>query len=198
MSDILKELTKEMEKVQSPKRMLHTAGVEFTAAALAMTYGADVEKAQIAGLLHDCAKSMAEDKLLASCEKYNIPVTDVERRNPKLLHAKVGSCLAEKKYKITDPEILSAIKYHTTGKPDMTLMEKIIFTSDYIEPGRTEAPNLDEIRKMAFQNHLDEAVEKILADTLEYLRSGDGEMDPMTEETYQYYKKHNEKKKSEE
>ncbi len=198
MSDILKELTKEMEKVQSPKRMIHTAGVEFTAAALAMTYGADVEKAQVAGLLHDCAKSMDDDKLLSTCEKHHISVTDVERRNPKLLHAKVGSYLAEKKYKITDPEILSAIRYHTTGKPAMTLMEKIIFASDYIEPGRTEAPNLDEIRKMAFQNHLDEAVEKILADTLEYLKAGEGEMDPMTEETYQYYKKYNEKKKSEE
>ena len=69
----------------------------------------------------------------------------------------------------------------------MTLLEKIIFTADYIEPGRKQAPNLTEIRRMAFTD-LDEAVKKILADTLEYLRSGEGEMDPMTEETYQYYK----------
>ena len=181
MSDILKKLTKEMEQVQTPKRFTHTLGVEYTAAALAMRYGADLEKAQLAGLLHDCAKCMENDKLLSICEKHHIPVKEVERRNLYLLHAKVGSFLARKE------EILNAILYHTTGHPGMTLLEKIIFTADYIEPGRKQAPNLTEIRRMAFTD-LDEAVKKILADTLEYLRSGEGEMDPMTEETYQYYK----------
>ena len=188
MSDILKKLTKEMEKVQDPKRFTHTLGVEYTAAALAMRYGADLEKAQLAGLLHDCAKCMGNDKLLSACEKHDIPVTDVERRNPYLLHAKVGSYLAGKEYKIEDPDILNAILYHTTGHPGMTLLEKIIFTADYIEPGRKQAPNLTEIRQMAFTD-LDEAVKKILADTLEYLKSGGGEMDPMTEETYHFYRK---------
>lgn len=188
MSDILKKLTKEMEKVQDPKRFTHTIGVEYTAAALAMRYGADLEKAQLAGLLHDCAKCMGNDKLLSSCAKHNIPVTDVERRNPYLLHAKVGSYLARKEYKIEDPDILNAILYHTTGHPDMTLLEKIIFTADYIEPGRKQAPNLTEIRQLAFTD-LDAAVKKILADTLEYLKSGEGEMDPMTEETYNFYRK---------
>lgn len=188
MSDILKKLTKEMEKVQDPKRFTHTLGVEYTAAALAMRYGADLEKAQLAGLLHDCAKCMGNDKLLSACEKHDIPVTDVERRNPYLLHAKVGSYLARKEYKIEDSDILNAILYHTTGHPGMTLLEKIIFTADYIEPGRKQAPNLTEIRQLAFTD-LDEAVKKILADTLEYLKSGDGEMDPMTEETYHFYSK---------
>ena len=186
MSDLLKKLTKEMEKVQDSKRFVHTMGVEYTAAALAMRYGKDVEQAQIAGLLHDCAKCMENDKLLSACDKHHIEVTDVERRNPYLLHAKVGSYLAKKEYKIEDPEILNAILYHTTGHPDMTLLEKIIFTADYIEPGRKQAPNLKMIRQMAFVD-LDEAVKKILEDTLDYLRSGEGEMDPMTEETYQYY-----------
>lgn len=188
MSDTLKKLTKEMEKVQDPKRFTHTLGVEYTAAALAMRYGADLEKAQLAGLLHDCAKCMSNDKLLSACEKHDIPITDVERRNPYLLHAKVGSYLAKKEYKIDDQEILNAILYHTTGHPGMTLLEKIIFTADYIEPGRKQAPNLTEIRQLAFTD-LDEAVKKILADTLEYLKSGDGEMDPMTEETYRFYMK---------
>ena len=86
MSDVLKKLTREMEKVQEPKRFVHTQGVEYTAAALAMRYGEDVERAQVAGLLHDCAKCMGNDKLLSACEKHHIPVTDVERRNPYLLH----------------------------------------------------------------------------------------------------------------
>ena len=171
MSDILKKLTKEMQKVQDPKRFTHTLGVEYTAAALAMRYGEDVERAQIAGLLHDCAKCMENDKLLSACEKYHLPATDVEKRNPYLLHARVGSYLAKKEYKIEDPEILSAILYHTTGRPGMTLLEKIIFTADYIEPGRKQAPNLTQIRHLAFTD-LDAAVTKILEDTLEYLKSG--------------------------
>lgn len=100
--------------------------MEYTAAALAMRYGEDVERAQIAGLLHDCAKCMENDKLLSACEKYHLPATDVEKRNPYLLHARVGSYLAKKEYKIEDPEILSAILYHTTGRPGMTLLEQII------------------------------------------------------------------------
>lgn len=197
MSDALKKLTKEMEKVQDPKRFVHTLGVEYTAAALAMRYGEDVERAQVAGLLHDCAKCMENEKLLSACEKHHIPVTEVERRNPYLLHAKVGSYLAKKEYRIDDPEILSAILYHTTGRPGMTLLEKIIFTADYIEPGRKQAENLKQIRQMAFID-LDAAVKKILKDTLDYLSSRGGEMDPMTEETYQYYKNYDENKKNEE
>ena len=76
-----------MQKVQDPKRFTHTLGVEYTAAALAMRYSEDVERAQIAGLLHDCAKCMENDKLLSVCEKYHLPATDVETRNPYLLHA---------------------------------------------------------------------------------------------------------------
>lgn len=78
MSDVLKKLTREMEKVQE-QTFCHTQGVEYTAAALAMRYGEDVERAQVAGLLHDCAKCMGNDKLLSACEKHHIPVTDVER-----------------------------------------------------------------------------------------------------------------------
>ena len=85
---------------------------------------------------------MENDKLLSACEKYHLPATDVEKRNPYLLHARVGSYLAKKEYKIEDPEILSAILYHPTGSPGMTLLEQIIFTADYIEPGRKQAPNL--------------------------------------------------------
>jgi predicted HD superfamily hydrolase involved in NAD metabolism len=89
---------------------------------------------------------------------------------------------------VVDQVILDAITYHTTGRPNMTLMDKIIFVADYIEPNRKMLPEMEEIRKEAFTD-LDAAVTKILEDTLEYLKSGDGEMDPMTEETYNYYKK---------
>lgn len=181
-----KALRKQMEKVQDEKRYEHTLGVAFTAASLAMRYGADVKQAQVAGLLHDCAKCMTNEERLSICKKNKLEVTPVEKANPFLLHAKVGAFLAKEKYGIQDEEILSAVCCHTTGRPNMTLLEKIVFTADYIEPSRKTAPNLDEVRTMAFQN-LDIALCKILSDTLNYLDTVDQEIDPMTKETYHYY-----------
>ncbi len=181
-----KTLRKQMEKVQDEKRYEHTLGVAFTAASLAMRYGADVKQAQVAGLLHDCAKCMTNEERLSICKKNKLEVTPVEKANPFLLHAKVGAFLAKEKYGIQDEEILSAVRYHTTGRPRMTLLEKIVFIADYIEPSRKTAPNLDEVRTLAFQN-LDIALCKILSDTLDYLDTVDQEIDPMTKETYDYY-----------
>ena len=174
-----------MEKVQDAKRFAHTLGVECTAAALAMKYQADVTDAQIAGLLHDCAKCLTDEKRVSICEKHRIPMTDIERRNPFLLHAKVGEYLAREKYGITNPDILNAIRFHTTGRENMSLLERIVFVADYIEPGRRQAPNLTEIRQLAFTD-LDAAMLKILEDTLSYLKATGGELDPMTEITYEY------------
>lgn len=183
----LSKIRKAMEKTLDPKRYEHTLGVAYTAAALAMRYNVSLNNAQIAGLLHDCAKCLSNEKKLSICEKHNISINEVERRNPYLLHAKVGSFLAMDEYNVTDSDIINAILNHTTGRPGMSLLEKIIFISDYIEPGRKQAENLPEIRKLAFIN-LDQALVKILGDTLSYLNeSKDGEIDPMTEKTYLYY-----------
>jgi predicted HD superfamily hydrolase involved in NAD metabolism len=184
--DNLKKLRKAMKKAQDGKRFEHTLGVAYTSAALAMCYGEDIAKAQTAGMLHDCAKCLSDEKRLSICQKYGIPMTEVEKRNPFLLHAKAGSYLAEKKYGITDRDILNAIQYHTTGRPDMSLLEKIVFVADYIEPGRKQAPNLPEIRKLAFTD-LDRAMVRILEETVRYLEKGGGEMDPATQETLLYY-----------
>ncbi|MBE5892343.1 MAG: HD domain-containing protein [Lachnospiraceae bacterium] len=185
----LKKIKKTLEKDLDSKRYEHTLGVAYISAALAMRYGADLKSAQIAGLLHDCAKCLSDHKRLSICEKHNISITDTEKRNPFLLHAKVGAFLAAEDYKITDPDIIQAILNHTTGRPEMSLLEKIVFVADYIEPGRKQAPNLTIIRKMAFED-LDQALLQILEDTLEYLRNGGGEIDTMTENTYEYYKQH--------
>lgn len=182
----LKSLRKEMEKIQNKSRYEHTLGVEYMAAALAMRYGENVSDAQTAGLLHDCAKCLSDKKRLKICEKHHIPITKLERKNPFLLHAKVGAYLAKEKYGVKNQKILNAIQNHTTGRPKMELLEKIVFVSDYIEPGRKHAPNLMEIRKLAFVD-LDQALLKILEDTLSYLRTSGGDIDPMTEETWRYY-----------
>lgn len=117
----------------------------------------------------------------------DLRLREIEQKNPFMLHAKVGALLAEKKYDIEDQEVLSAIRWHTTGKPDMTLLEKIVYVADYIEPKRDKAPNLKEVRKMAFVD-LDQALLKILEDTLNYLGDSPDEVDMMTKATYDFYK----------
>ena len=186
-SSNLKKIRKAVEKTLDSKRFEHTLGVEYTAAALAMRYGEDLMKAQTAGLLHDCAKCMSNEKRLSICEKHNISVNKIERKNPFLLHAKVGSYIAMQKFHVHDSDTVNAILNHTTGRPDMSLLEKIIYVADYIEPGRKQAPNLTEIRKLAFTD-IDEALYRILEDTLVYLRTVEGDVDQMTQKTYDFYK----------
>lgn len=184
----LKKIRKEMEKELHAKRYEHTLSVAYTAASLAMVHNADTDSALIAGMLHDCAKCFSAKKLVSLCEKNHLPISDVERQNPSaLLHAKAGSFLAREKYGIHDEDILNAIKYHTTGRPGMSKLEKILYIADYIEPGRTHAANLVHIRRMAYQD-LDKALLQILEDTLAYLRSIDGTIDSMTRATYESVK----------
>ncbi len=178
--------TKKLEKELKYSRYLHTLGVAFTATSMAMVHGADIEKAETAGLLHDCAKCLGDKESIRLCEKEHIEVTQMERRNPSLLHAKAGVAVAREEYGITDEEILGAIRWHTTGKPGMTKLEKIIFIADYIEPGRCEAPGLPGIRRLAFQD-LDACMLQILSDTLQYLKETGKEIDSATEETRAYY-----------
>ena len=182
----LKKIRKYMEKELDAKRYEHTLGVAYTAAALAMCNDVDPVKAETAGLLHDCAKCFSDDKKISVCRKNNMEINSVESRNPYLLHAKAGYCIAKNKFDIEDQDILNAILNHTTGRPGMSTLEKIIYIADYIEPSRKQAPNLSEVRKLAFQN-LDQALLKILTDILSYLESGGGEIDPLTKETYDYY-----------
>lgn len=183
----LRKIRRAMEKALDAKRYEHTLGVEYTAAALAMCHGASIKNAQLAGLLHDCAKCLSDEKKLSICEKHNISINEIERRNPSLLHAKVGSFLAMEEYEVTDPDVIHAILNHTTGRPGMSLLEKIIFIADYIEPGRNRAANLQEIRQLAFVN-LDKALVRILEDILQYLEECGGEIDPMTRKTYEFYR----------
>ena len=184
----IKDIKKELEHDLDSKRYEHTLGVAYTASCLAMRYGYDMEKAYITGLLHDCAKCMSNKDKLEYCEKYDIPVTKVEQENPSLLHAKVGAEMSRRKYDIKDAEIYQAIMYHTTGHPQMTLLDKIIYISDYMEPHRDEAPNLDLVRKQAFID-IDATLLTILKDSVAYLEKSDKTVDPMTMETYLYYVK---------
>ena len=114
-------------------------------------------------------------------------VTSVERSNPELLHSKAGSVIAREKYDIEDEDILEAIRWHTTGKPEMSLLESIIFVADYIEPNRHDNPHLDSIRQMAFTD-IDIAIAMICRNSILYLKRKDRQIDRITYDTYEYYK----------
>lgn len=184
--DLIK-IDKKLKKYIDEGRYIHTQGVMHTSACLAMVYDEDMLKCQVAGLLHDCAKCIPNDKKIKMCMKHDIEMTASEVENPFLLHAKLGAYVANKKYHIENEDILSAIRFHTTGRAGMTLLEKIVFVADYIEPNRYKAKNLPEIRKMSFED-LDEAVYMILRDTLKYLKSNPNSIDMTTNEAYEFYK----------
>ena len=179
-------IIQDLEKNLDEKRFAHTLGVAYTAACLAMRYDYDMNKAYLAGLLHDCAKCLNHTQRLKYCDKHGLEVSEIESANPALLHAKVGADMCKRKYKIEDEAIYNAIFYHTTGHPDMSMLDKIIYIADYIELNRCEAPNLDIVRKQAFSD-IDMALCTILSDSIQYLNSSDKAIDPMTMQTYQYY-----------
>lgn len=181
-SKLKKRLKEELDK----ERYKHTLGVAQTAVCMAMRYEVDLNTANLAGLLHDCAKCIPDKKKYALCEKYGIQLSDSEKQNPSLVHAKLGAYIARDHYGITDQEILNAITWHTTGKGNMTTLEKIIFIADYIEPGRSKQKNLPLVRKMAFID-LDETMYLITKDTLEYLSTMSAAIDENTQEAYVFY-----------
>lgn len=126
------------------RRIPHVLGAEQSAIRLALRYGADVERARVAALLHDCTKKLAMEEQTALCRRYGLPMDELERKALKLLHAKTGAAVARDVFGVDD-EIFTAIFWHTTGRADMTLLEKIMYLADYIEPTR-DFPGVDALR----------------------------------------------------
>lgn len=184
---LIKDLTEKMEKALEKKRFSHTLSVAATASCMAMRFDTDPYRAYVAGLLHDNAKCLTGEKKLSICKKYDLPVNEAEKNNPDLLHAKVGSVLAREKYGIEDEEMISSIRWHTTGKPEMTTLEKIIYIADYIEPLRKKQSNMEQVRALAFSD-LDSCMLTILSGTIQYLTQKNATIDQITMETYQYFK----------
>ena len=133
-----------------PRRIPHVLGTEETAAALALRWGADEESARRAALLHDCTKKFDKELQMALCRQYGIEPDAAERREGKLLHAITGAAVAYADFGVSG-EVRDAIRWHTTGKADMTLLEKIIYLADYIEPTR-DFCDLTELRRLAFED----------------------------------------------
>ena len=177
-----------LSETLNPYRFEHSLSVSFISMALAMRYDCDLKKAELAGLCHDAAKRFTDETILKKCDKRGIEISEEEKKALPVLHAIYGAWMAEHKFQIHDPEILSAIRWHTTGKANMSILEKILFVSDYIEPRRSSAPGLEQYRKLAFQD-LDLTVYRIAESSLTYLKDKREYIAPRTVEAYEYYKK---------
>ena len=173
-----------------PKRFVHTLGVANMAANLAMMHDdVSLQRAKLAGLLHDCAKYLTNEEMFVLCEKLEIPLSESEKSTPAVIHGKLGAKLAVLRYGIEDDEICSAIACHTTGKSQMTTLEKIIYIADYIEPNRDmdcKPYPLERIRRTAFFD-LNQATGMILKNTLTYLEENQMPIDEMSLEAFHYY-----------
>ncbi len=151
-TDSIKEIENFLKEILSEKRYLHSIGVKDEAVELAKRYGLDVKKAELAGLLHDNAKCLKNDELRNFIKENIKDVDPNEMKNYKTLHAPVGAYFAKEKFKIEDEEILSAIRWHTLGRINMSAFEKIIFLADKIEKNTRDLKYREEILKILDEN----------------------------------------------
>lgn len=148
---MIEKYKKIIKEIMSEKRYLHSISVSNVAAELAKRYNYDEEKAAIAGILHDITKEMPDEFHLELFEVHNIKLEDIERRSKKLWHSISGSIYIKENLHIEDEEIINAVKYHTTGRKNMTLLDKIIFLSDFLAEDR-QYENSKTMRKLAFED----------------------------------------------
>lgn len=178
------EILKWLKENLNEKRYIHTLGTADCAKELAQKFGLNSEKAYLAGLLHDCAKCFSNEKLLDIIYKH-LNVEECEMLNYKTLHAPVSAYIAEKEFKITDKEILSAIRWHTLGRLDMTDFEKIVFIADKIEPNTRDKEYSDKIRVLLDEeNGLNKALLKCYKETIKSLVKRDLKICLLTIEIY--------------
>lgn len=149
------------------KRYKHSLRVMETSLELAERYKVDRGKVRIASLLHDCGKIKNKLKLIETAKKFDIVLDEYMSRNHELIHGPLGAKIAEEKYNIRDREIIDAIKYHTTGRKNMTLLDKIVYISDYIEPGR-KFKGVEEIREIAYID-LDKSIIMAMNSSIKFL-----------------------------
>ena len=165
-----------IDKNFSEKRKKHTEGVRETAMNLAEKYGADPEKAEIAALFHDMYRGVSVDVLNYYVKHLNLSPRYIDNAN--LAHGKIASIIMERDYEIKDPDIINAVSYHTTGRAGMSVLEKVIYIADAIEPNR-RYPGVDELREMVWKD-LDRACLMSINHTIQYV-SGQGHyLDPDT------------------
>ena len=183
-------MERKLQSALSLPRYIHTMGVVKTAKKLAGRWQADEKKAMTAALLHDCAKDYPEQMKRRFCKEFHVPIDPVMDQAIDLCHGPLGAEVARREYGVTDEEVLNAIRYHTTGRPEMTKLEQIIFIADYIEPNRNPFVGLEEGRVLAYED-LNLAMERILKDTIAYVKQRQRPLHPLSVEAHEYYQKKN-------
>lgn len=159
---------KELKKSIGLFRYEHSLRVLETAVKLNRIFNVDIEKIETAALFHDCGKIGTPKIILNEIIDKKIMISEEDKKSPEVLHSILGRHLAEHKYGIQDKDVLNAIRYHTTGRPNMSILEKIIFLSDYIEPGR-EFEGVTKARELAEKN-INESIIYAMKSTVNFLK----------------------------
>ncbi|WP_434797255.1 bis(5'-nucleosyl)-tetraphosphatase (symmetrical) YqeK [Terrisporobacter vanillatitrophus] len=181
----LKQIEKILKEMLPERRLEHSLNVSKCAVKLSEIYKCDREKAEIAGLVHDCAKYFIDEQIEDFVEKFNIELDPLEENNIALSHSVIGSYVAMDVFNINDKEIINAIKYHTTGKENMSLLEKIIYMADLIEEGRN-FPRVEELRELTYSGKLDEALILSFNNTIKFVIDNNQLIHPRTVKARNY------------
>ena len=168
------------------KRFIHSINTAKEAIKLAKRYNENIYKAYIAGLLHDCAKEFSNTEKIRMCNEYGIKLDRILTKQPDLTHSFLASQISLHKFSVTDTDILNAISYHTTGRKKMTMLEKIIYMADCIEPNRT-FEQVEYLRELAYEN-INKAIAYSLKFTIEKNKKAERIIHPLSTEAFQFYK----------
>nr|WP_317331273.1 bis(5'-nucleosyl)-tetraphosphatase (symmetrical) YqeK [uncultured Romboutsia sp.] len=168
----LELIDNKIKEMLPERRYKHSLNVANCAVKLSEIYGCDKEKAYIAGIAHDCAKYLSKEEVKYYVDKYEISLDELEKDNLALSHSLIGSYIAKYEFGINDEDIISAIKYHTTGKEDMNLIEKIIYIADLIEEGR-DFPGVGVLRDLVYNKELDKALLISFNNTIKFVIDND-------------------------
>lgn len=181
----LDDINKQLEKMLPKKRFKHSLNVANTSIKLSKIYNYDKEKAYLAGMIHDCAKYLNKEEVKYYVAKYKIELDDLEKNNLALSHSIIGCYIAKYEFKIEDEEIISAVKYHTTGKSNMNLLEKILYIADLIEEDRS-FPGVELLRELTYEGSLDEALLISFNNTIKFVIDNQQLIHPRTIEARNY------------
>ncbi|MEW9079055.1 bis(5'-nucleosyl)-tetraphosphatase (symmetrical) YqeK [Terrisporobacter glycolicus] len=181
----IKQIEKTLKEMLPERRLKHSLNVSKCALKLSEIYKCDKEKAEIAGLVHDCAKYFTDEQIEDCIERFNIELDPLEVNNIALSHSVIGSYVAVDIFNIKDEEIINAIKYHTTGKENMSLLEKIIYMADLIEEGRN-FPRVEELRELTYSGRLEEALILSFNNTIKFVIDNNQLIHPRTVKARNY------------
>ncbi len=174
-----KDIEYKLKEMLPERRLKHSMNVSQCAVKLSEIYGYDMEKAKLAGLIHDCAKYFNDDQVEDSIKKFNIELDSLEENNISLSHSVIGSYVIQETFNIKDEDIINAVRYHTTGRENMSILEKIIYMADLIEEGR-KFPLVDKLRELAYNGSLDEALLLSFNNTIKFVMDNNQLIHPRT------------------